>query len=97
MSLRHPSPVARRLLKIASLGLAGLLAGLLTGCNSTTASLVTAHNDTGWETSSTYASATASLPPRGSMSDTHVRPCYAAPCESRGATNHTPTPRHRTM
>ena len=96
MSLRHPSPIARRLLKIASLGLAGLLAGLLTGCNADTASLLGTRNDTGWQTSSTYASATASLPPRDVLHSAHAHPCYGAPCESHTA-SHAPTPRHRTM
>jgi hypothetical protein len=34
MSSRKPARTARRLLKVASLGLAGLIAGLLGGCSS---------------------------------------------------------------
>jgi hypothetical protein len=44
MSSRKPAKTTRRLLKIASLGLAGLVAGLLTGC-STTAVFARASSD----------------------------------------------------
>ena len=43
MSVLHPSRITRRLLKIASLGLAGLLAGLLSGCSSNTAARLLRH------------------------------------------------------
>jgi hypothetical protein len=78
MSLLHPSPTTRRLLKIASLGLAGLLAGLLTGCTSSIPNIhisVSPKNDTDWQTSSTYASATASFPPRNATRTApHISP-----------------------
>jgi hypothetical protein len=98
MSLRHPSLAARRLLKIASIGLAGLLAGLLTGCNSNaTSHFLAPRNDTDWQTSSTYASATSSMAPRDAMRSAHAHPCFAAPCGVHAAANHSPAPHHRTM
>jgi hypothetical protein len=89
MSVLHPSRTTRRLLKIASLGLAGLLAGLFSGCSSTSASLIQPHTDTAWQTSSTYASATASLPPRTTAHSGHTRACFAAPCEPHAAASRT--------
>jgi len=74
--------VSRRLIQIASLGLAGLLAG----CSSSTAARVLQpHPDTDWQTASTYASATASLPPRDAARSAHARSCVAAPCNFRPA------------
>jgi hypothetical protein len=43
MSSRKPRNFARRLVKLASLGVAGLIAGLLTGCTSTSANLSQLH------------------------------------------------------
>jgi len=96
MSVLHPSRITRRLLKIASLGLAGLLAGLLSGCSSNTAArLLRPYNDTDWQTSSTYASATASLQPRSPDRTAHIRPCAAAPCELHTTSSRThPTTHH---
>jgi hypothetical protein len=96
MSVLHPSRTTRRLLKIASLGLAGLLAGLLAGCSANPAGLILpGHLDTDWETIPTYASATAEMA-RGSISRTaRVRPCYAATCHSDIAAPHShPTHHH---
>jgi len=77
MSLPSPTTrrlLSRRLIQIASLGLAGLLAGLLTGCSSATAArFLQPHPDTNWQTASTYASATASLPPRNAARSAHAR------------------------
>lgn len=85
MSLLHSSATTRRLLKIATLGLAGLLAGLLTGCSSKTAArLVEPKVDKDWQTSSTYASAVAAAPARGALRSTRDRPCFAASCQERG-------------
>jgi hypothetical protein len=52
MSFLPASRTKRRLLKVASLGLAGLLVGLLSGCNNATAS-----------TSYTHVAADSQLPP----------------------------------
>jgi hypothetical protein len=57
MSFLPVSRTKRNLFKIASLGLAGLLAGLLAGCNSADASVRTAKSQT----------ATDSLSPDGSV------------------------------
>ena len=98
MSLRHPSTATRRLLQLASLGLAGLIAGLLTGCTSATAApLLQPRNDTDWQTSSTYASATAGLSTRAAAHAAQVRPCYGANCEFRPAPSHTHPSAHRSM
>jgi hypothetical protein len=97
MSLLHPSRITRRLLKIASFGLAGLFAGLLSGCTSTTARLLEPHIDTGWRTTSTYASATAAIPPRNASHSTRPRACFAAPCELHTLTTHTHPANHRSM
>jgi hypothetical protein len=98
MSLRHPSTATRRLLQLASLGLAGLVAGLLTGCTSTSAAhLLQSRNDTDWQTSSTYASATAGLSQRAAVHAAQVRPCYGANCDFRPAASHTHPSAHRSM
>ena len=94
MSLLHPSRVTRRLLKIASFGLAGLLAGLLSGCSGASAGQLLSRNDTDWQTSSTYASATASPQPG---SATRNRPCFAAPCALHTPVNRTHISYHRNM
>jgi len=70
MSIPHPSRIPRRLVQIASLAVAGLLAG----CSGTEARLLAPQNDTGWQTSQTYASATASIPPRRAGHTVSVRP-----------------------
>jgi len=90
MSLRHPSTVTRRLLKVASLGLAGLVVGLLSGCSATTAAPLHAHNDTDWQTFSTYASATSASfsATGGSVHISHAHACVAGPCEVRIASTH---------
>jgi hypothetical protein len=63
MSVQHPSRTTRRLLQLASLGLAGLLAGLFSGCSSASAQVdLGSRNDTSWQTPQTYASATAEQP-----------------------------------
>jgi hypothetical protein len=59
MSVLNPSRTARLLIKLGSLGLAGLIAGLLSGCTSATAAIDLSHNDIGWQTTPTYASATS--------------------------------------
>jgi hypothetical protein len=75
MSVQHPSRTARRLIQLASLSLAGLIAGLLTGCSSeSTPGDLSSRNDTGWQTSQTYAAATADLSPaRITHGSTHLR------------------------
>jgi hypothetical protein len=103
MSQRQPSPairrsLPRRIIQLASLGLAGLLAGLLTGCTSSTAArLLNPPNDTDWQTSSTYASATSSLPPASVSRAAHARGCYTAPCALRTETNRPHLSHHRSM
>jgi hypothetical protein len=79
MSLIHPSRTARRLIKLASLGLAGLIAGLFTGCTSVN-NKVTSSNDTDWQIPSSYASATATISPRNAERTPHMHMCYGAPC-----------------
>jgi hypothetical protein len=64
MSFLPTSRTKRNLFKIASLGLAGLLAGLLAGCNSADASVRTSRPQT----------ATDSLSPDGSMEQTTELP-----------------------
>jgi hypothetical protein len=59
MSFLPASRTKRNLFKIASLGLAGLLAGLLSGCNSADASIRTSRPQT----------ATDSLNPDGSVAE----------------------------
>jgi hypothetical protein len=59
MSFLPASRTKRNLFKIASLGLAGLLAGLLAGCNSADASIRTSRPQT----------ATGSLNPDGSVAE----------------------------
>jgi hypothetical protein len=88
MSLLHPSRITRSFLKIASFGLAGLLAG----CSSKPSTHLL-HNDTDWQTSSTYASATASLPPRNAVRTAHPHPC-AGPCALHAQTAHSHPLRH---
>src|SRR5260370_19862387 len=61
MSFLPASRTKRNLIKIASLGLAGLLAGLLAGCNSADASIRTSGNSTSGN--SKPHSATDSLSP----------------------------------
>ena len=78
----------RRLIQLASLGLAGLLAGLLAGCSSGQAGvLLPGHLDTDWETIPTYASATADMAP-GSISPTRAHTAlllHAVPLKRRRA------------
>jgi hypothetical protein len=90
MSLVPPSRTTRLLLRIAPLGLAGLLAGMLSGCSSNTAAqMLQPRIDPDWQTTSTYASATAILPARSAVRSAHARVCSAAPCEQRVAGNRT--------
>jgi hypothetical protein len=98
MSVRRSSTAARRILQLASLGLAGLIAGLLTGCTSASASrFLQPHNDTDWQTSSTYASATAALSSREVAHTTHAHACYGASCDVHSAANRTHSSSHRSM
>jgi hypothetical protein len=63
MSVPQPSRFTRNALKIASLGLAGLIVGLLSGCSPADSTLsIRPRIDTDWQTSPTYASAVASAP-----------------------------------
>jgi len=63
MSVLHPTCTTNRSIRLASLGLAGLLAGLFCGCSATPAPVdFSRHNDTNWQVPQTYASATADLP-----------------------------------
>ena len=62
MSFLPTSRTRRNLFKVASLGLAGLLAGLLAGCNSADASIRTSRPQT----------ATDSLSPDGSQATVHA-------------------------
>lgn len=94
---RRPTRTTRRILQIASLGLAGLLAGLLTGCSNLSARLSVAPNDTDWQTSSTYASATSSMSPRAAVRSTHVHLCDGAVCAPRVAAERTVHMNHRSM
>src|SRR5437016_14434542 len=64
MSFLPASRTKRNLFKIASLGLAGLLAGLLSGCNSADASISTSRPQT----------ATDSLSPDGSVAQSTQLP-----------------------
>jgi hypothetical protein len=94
MSVLHPSRTTRRrlprrLIQIASLGLAGLLAGLLVGCSANPTGLILpGHEDTDWYTIPTYASETANIAPGSISRSAHVRPCFAAPCHSAMASVH---------
>jgi hypothetical protein len=97
MSVLPSSRVTRRLLKIASFGLAGLIAGLLTGCSSATPQVLQSHNDLDWRTSSTYASATASLPPSSAMRSAHTHPCFSSPCTLHTTANRIHPSYHRSM
>lgn len=74
------SRTTRRILQIASLGLAGLIAGLLSGCSRTKPELPAVRNDTDWQTSSTYASATSAIPPRDAARTARIRFCSGEPC-----------------
>jgi hypothetical protein len=95
MSLLHLSASTRRvlpsrLLQLASFALVGLLVGLLTGCSSgSSVQLLQSRNDTDWQTTSTYASATATLGPASPLHAPHARPCDAGPCVIQVS-----TPRH---
>ncbi len=63
MSSRKPRRTIRRIVKVASLGVAGLIAGLLSGCNSADArSLFPARIDTGWQSIS-LAETPSTVPP----------------------------------
>ena len=55
--IRPSHPLARRIVKVASLGIAGLIAGLLSGCSSTSSALNFMHhrNDVAWQASLTYS------------------------------------------
>lgn len=74
------SRTTRRVLQIVSLGLAGLLAGLLSGCSASNPRIAIAPNDTDWRTPSTYASAITSMPPRSAVRSGHLRLCGGATC-----------------
>jgi hypothetical protein len=87
MSLLHPSRTTRRLLKLASLGLAGRLAGLLTGCSSNSSRLLS-RNDTYWQPTSSYASATLSISPHSAQRSAHNRPCFDASCQVHMTAGH---------
>jgi hypothetical protein len=89
MSVLAPSRTTRLFIKLGSLSLAGLLAGLLTGCTSASAPVdLGSHNDTGWQTSQTYASATADMSPaRTNRASTHLRNLGATHTAS-AASNH---------
>jgi hypothetical protein len=54
---RPSHPIVRRLVKVASLGIAGLIAGMLSGCSSTANTLSFMHhrNDASWQASLTYS------------------------------------------
>jgi hypothetical protein len=94
MSLLHPFPstrssLPRRLLQLASLGLAGLLVGVLAGCSSSDRTELTSlHNDTDWQMTSDYASATAALGASNSIRSPRVSSCVSAPCEVRVSASH---------
>ena len=83
MSRRGSSRTTRRILQIASLGLAGLIAGLLSGCSASGIRDFVKPNDTDWQTSSTYASATTELPPREAVRSPHLHLCSGGPCPVR--------------
>jgi hypothetical protein len=85
MSLLHTSPSAcrilpRRLLQLASLGLAGVLAG----CSADPGpELTSLHNDTDWQMTSGYASAAGAIGPSSSIRSPHLSACLSAPCAVR--------------
>lgn len=56
------SRTTRRLLKIASLGLAGLLAGLLSGCNTSPDNAANPHSHTIGDSSDTVSTSYSDLP-----------------------------------
>ncbi len=63
MPSRKPRGFVRRLVKVASLGVAGLIAGLLSGCNSSRPfNLFPARVDTGWQSIS-LAETPGAVPP----------------------------------
>lgn len=97
MPLHKPSRTTRRLLQLASLGLAGLLAGLLAGCSGVSNRLSVSQNDTDWQTSSTYASATSSMSPRSAVRSPHIHRCDGAVCGSPLTAERVVHSSHRTM
>jgi hypothetical protein len=74
------SRTTRRVIEIASLALAGLIAGLLAGCSGSSSHVAVAPNDTGWSTPSTYASAIATMPPRTAIRSARLHLCSGVPC-----------------
>ncbi|GAC1421722.1 MAG: hypothetical protein NVSMB62_16910 [Acidobacteriaceae bacterium] len=97
MPSRKPTRTTRRILQLASLGLAGLLAGLLAGCSGVSSRLSVSPNDTDWQTSSTYASATSNMSPRAAVRSTRVHMCDGAVCAPPLTAERVVRPNHRTM
>ena len=63
MPSRKPRRLVSRIVKVASLGVAGLIAGLLSGCNaSNPLSLIPPRTDTGWQSIS-LAETPSPVPP----------------------------------
>lgn len=97
MPFRKPARTARRLLQLASLGLAGLIAGLLAGCSGLSERLAISPNDTDWQTSSTYASATSGMSPRAAVRSNHLHLCDGAVCAPPVTAERTVRSNHRAM
>jgi hypothetical protein len=91
----RPSSIATRRLTLAAML---LLAGLLTGCNGLGSRLTVSPNDTDWQTSSTYASATAGMTPHSAVRSARLRLCDGAPCgQPRVTAERTVHSTHRAM
>lgn len=67
------------------LGLSALFAAAFSGCSAETAKMAFSANDTGWQTTSTYASATAGMSARDAVRSARVHLCSGSPCASRVA------------
>ena len=92
MSFLPASRTKRNLFKIASLGLAGLLAGLLSGCNSADASTRTSRPQTATDTLSPDGSVAQSTELPKSIEATQIPALRHPPSARRVGSAHTVSP-----
>jgi hypothetical protein len=92
MSFLPASRTKRNLFKIASLGLAGLLAGLLSGCNSADASIRTSKPHKASDALSPYASETQPTELPRSIEATQIPALRRPPTARRVGSAHTVSP-----